>query len=166
MCHEGHLSRFKYQSAWLADLAMAFLLVTIDQNVFDKTKNFGIYCDNGIAVFPGTWMQMEVHVEDCLSAFQRAINDKAGNNKLSFTAEVWTPGRDKTKVGGKVGTQTTDQFPFLDMELSWSVEGTLKFYSTLETEPTAQCRECSHSRLLQSNHDRSLLPTDQADHNQ
>ncbi len=102
---------------------MAFLLVTIDQNVFDKTKNFGIYCDNGIAVFPGTWMQMEVHVEDCLSAFQRAINDKAGNNKLSFTAEVWTPGRDKTKVGGKVGTQTTDQFPFLDMELSWSVEG-------------------------------------------
>ncbi len=104
---------------------MAFLLVTIDQNVFDKTKNFGIYRDNGIAVFPGTWMQMEVHVEDCLSAFQRAINDKAGNNKLSFTAEVWTPGRDKTKVGGKVGTQTTDQFPFLDMELSWSVEGTV-----------------------------------------
>jgi hypothetical protein len=91
MCHKGHLSRFKYQSAWLADLAMAFLLVTIDQNVFDKTKYFGIYHNDGIAVFPGTWMQMKVHVEDWLSAFQRAINDKARNNKLSFTAEVWTP---------------------------------------------------------------------------
>jgi hypothetical protein len=41
--------------------------------------------------------------------------------------QVPDAGRDKTKVGGKVGTQTTDQFPFLDMELSWSVEGTLKF---------------------------------------
>jgi hypothetical protein len=43
-------------------------------------------------------------------------------------AEVWTPGRDNTtKVGGKVGTQSADWFPFLDMELSWSIEGTIKF---------------------------------------
>jgi hypothetical protein len=31
---------------------------------------------------------MEVHVEDWLSDFQRAINDKAGNNMISLTAEV------------------------------------------------------------------------------
>jgi hypothetical protein len=116
-----------YESAWLADLAMAFLLETIDQKVLDETKYFGIYRDDGIAVFPGTWTQTEV--EDWLSAFQTTINDKAGNNKLSFTAEVWTPGGDNTTkpTGSKVGTHTTDHFPFLDMELSWSDEGTLKF---------------------------------------
>jgi hypothetical protein len=89
-------------------------------------KYFGIYCDDRIAVFPGTWTQTEV--EDWLSTFQRAISDKVGNNKLSFTAEVWTPGGEKaTKVEGKVGTQMADQFAFLDMELSWSDEGTLKY---------------------------------------
>jgi hypothetical protein len=42
-------------------------------------------------------------------------------------------GREKTtKVKGKVGTQMADQFPFLDMELSWSDEGTLKFRVHLE----------------------------------
>jgi hypothetical protein len=164
-----------YESAWLADLAMAFLLTltlileTIDQKVLDETKYFGIYCDDGIAVFPGTWTQ--TGVEDWLSAFQTTINDKAGNNKLSFTAEVWTPGGDNTTKprGSKVGTHTTDHFPFLDMELSWSDEGTLKFGVHLKpNQPTAQisqCRESSHPRLLQSNYDWSLLPTDQADHN-
>jgi hypothetical protein len=116
-----------YESAWLADLGMAFLLETINQKVLDETRYFGIYHDDRIAVFPGTWTQTEV--EDWLLAFQRTINDKAGNNKLSFTAEVWTPGGDNTTKPGrsKVGTHTTDHFPFLDMELSWSDEGTLKF---------------------------------------
>jgi hypothetical protein len=45
-----------------------------------------------------------------------------------FTAKVWTPGEDTApKVGGKVGTYTENEFPFLDMELSWSDNGTLKF---------------------------------------
>jgi hypothetical protein len=89
-----------YESAWLADLAMAFLLEMIDQKVLDETKYFGIYRDDGIAVFPGTWMQTEV--EGWLLAFQTTINNKAGNNKLSFMAEVWTPGGDNTtKLGGK-----------------------------------------------------------------
>jgi predicted lipase len=68
-----------YESTWLADLAMAFLLEMINQNVLNKTKYFGINRNDGIAVFPGTWMQTEV--EDWLLTFQRAINNKAGNNK-------------------------------------------------------------------------------------
>jgi hypothetical protein len=39
----GWLTIGGYESAWLADLAKAFLLETIDQNVFDETKYFGIY---------------------------------------------------------------------------------------------------------------------------
>jgi hypothetical protein len=115
-----------YKSAWLADLAMAFLLETMDQNVIDETKYFGIYGDDGIAIFPGVWTQTEI--ADWLLTFQGAINDAAGNDKLTFTAEVWTPGEDTApKVGGKVGTYTENEFPFLDMELSWSDNGTLKF---------------------------------------
>ena len=30
-------------------------------------------------------------------------------------------------VGEKVGTEAADQFPFLDMELSWDEEGIVKF---------------------------------------
>jgi hypothetical protein len=115
-----------YESACLADLAMAFLLEMMDQDVLDETKFFGIYRDDGLAVFPRVWMQADV--EHWLSTFQGAINNKAGNDKLSFTAEVWTPAEESTpKVRGKVGTEMTDQFPFLDMELSWDKEGVLKF---------------------------------------
>jgi hypothetical protein len=46
-----------YELAWLADLAMAFLLEMMDQNVINETKYFGIYRDNGIAIFPGVWTQ-------------------------------------------------------------------------------------------------------------
>jgi len=115
-----------YESAWLADLAMAFLLETMDQRVLDETKYFGIYRDDGLAVFPGTWTQKET--ADWLSKFQSSINDIAGNDKLSFTAEIWTPGGNPApKIDGKVGIHTANQFPFLDMELSWRNDGTLRF---------------------------------------
>jgi hypothetical protein len=68
-----------YESAWLADLAMAFLLEMMDQNVFDKTKYFGIYCDDGIAIFPGVWTQTEV--ADWFLTFQGAINDTGGRKR-------------------------------------------------------------------------------------
>jgi hypothetical protein len=96
-----------------------------------------------------------------------AINDAAGNDKLMFTAKVWTPGEDTApKVGGKVGTYTENEFPFLDMELTWSDNGTLKF-GTHETEPTTQVsqrRECSYSWLFQSNQDQSVLPPNKTDY--
>ena len=116
-----------YESAWLADLTMAFLLETIDQSVIDKTKYFGIYRDDGIAVFPRTMTQAEVGA--WLSTFQKAINDVAGNDNLLFTAEVWTPGEESTPEmeNGRVGSETADRFPFLDMELYWSNEGVLNF---------------------------------------
>jgi len=115
-----------YESAWLADLAMAFLLEMMDQSVLDETKYFGIYQDGGLAVFPGTWSQTET--ADWLSKFQGSINDIAGNNKLSFTAEIWTPGGNPApKIRGKVGLHTANEFPFLDMELSWRKDGNLKF---------------------------------------
>jgi hypothetical protein len=115
-----------YESAYLADMAMAFLLETMDQSVFDVTKYFGIYRDDGLAVFPGAWTINDM--DDWRTKFQGAINDAAGNNKLLFTTEMWAPGDDaKQKIGEKVSTETADSFPFLDMQLSWSDQGDLKF---------------------------------------
>jgi hypothetical protein len=83
---------------------MAFILETMDQDVLDETKFFGIYCNDGLAVFPGVRMQADV--EHWLLTFQGAINNEAGNNKLSFMAEVWTSGEEgTTMVRGKVGTE-------------------------------------------------------------
>lgn len=52
---------------------MAFLLETMDQGAIDKTEYFGIYRDDGIAVFPGAWTQ--TNIGDWLSTFQEAINE-------------------------------------------------------------------------------------------
>jgi hypothetical protein len=72
-------------------------------------------------------MQADVE-EHWLVTFQGAINNVAGNDKLSFIAEVWTTGEEGTRmVGEKVGTEAADQFLFLDMELSWDEEGILNF---------------------------------------
>jgi hypothetical protein len=98
----------------------------MDQDMLDETMFFGIYHNDGLAVFPGVRMQADV--EHWLSTFQGAINNKAGNVKLSFMAEVWTTGEEGTMmVGEKVGTEAADRFPFLDIELSWDDEGILKF---------------------------------------
>jgi hypothetical protein len=118
----------------------------MDQDVLDETMFFGIYRDDGLAVFPRVRMQADV--EHWLSTFQGAINNKvqgainnkAGNDKLSFMAEVWTTGEEGTMmVREKVGTEAADRFPFLDMELSWDKEGSyLEIQSTHETEPTTE----------------------------
>jgi hypothetical protein len=43
------------------------------------------------------------------------------------------------KVGGKARTYTENEFPFLDMELSWSDDGTLKFGVHMKpNQPTTQ----------------------------
>jgi hypothetical protein len=115
-----------YESAWLADMTMGFLLETMDQSVLDEAKYFGIYRDDGISVFPGVWTLDDM--DNWRARFQGAINEVAGNDKLSFTAELWTPGEaSKQKIGEKVSSETAASFPFLDMELSWSEEGDLKF---------------------------------------
>jgi hypothetical protein len=73
-------------------------------------------------------VRTQADVEHWLVTFQGAINNIAGNDKLLFTAEVWTTGEEgTTMVGEKVGTEAADQYPFLDMELSWDEEGILKF---------------------------------------
>ena len=69
-----------------------------------------------------------------LEEFQQTVNSVAGNQRLKFTAEIWmneenspTPTKDEIVQIG-----TNDEFPFLDMKMSWSPEGDLQFGMFME----------------------------------
>ena len=56
-----------YESAWLADLAMSYLLETVDDGIIDQLKYFGIYRDDGLAIFEG--IKSATDINDWLKAF-------------------------------------------------------------------------------------------------
>ena len=57
------------------------------------------------------------------------MNKAAGNQHLQFTAEIWTTEKNSPTPAKEERFQivTNDEFPFLDMKMSWSPEGGLKF---------------------------------------
>ena len=114
-----------YESAWLADLVMSFLLETADQSLLDELKYFGIYRDDGLGIFEGKKSIEEVN--DWLNKFQSSINQQATNDFLQFTAEVWKVGELNMDNVGKTSVNTDDYFPFLDMELYWGADSELTF---------------------------------------
>ena len=68
-------------------------------------------------------------IKDYLEEFQQTVNTAMGNQHLQFTAEIWankansrTPAKEN-----RVQIATNDEFPFLDIEMSWSYEGELQF---------------------------------------
>ena len=68
-------------------------------------------------------------ITELLDKFQRKVHSAAGNHHLQFTAEIRTDEKNPpppTKQD-KVQTQNLDEFPFLDMKMSWSPIGDLRF---------------------------------------
>ena len=71
----------------------------------------------------------KIEIKEWLEKFQQTVNLAAGNQHLKFTAEIWTDvsnpptpeKEDRFKVVAK------DEFPFLDMKMSWSPEWGLQF---------------------------------------
>jgi hypothetical protein len=121
-----------FESAWLADLTISYLLETIDQDLFKNVDYFGIYRDDGLAVFKKDLQPLEI--SNWLSSFQNAINSVAGNNFLQFTAVVWKPNGDgidndisPLSDDNKTQLESKTCFPYLDMELFWNEQGTLEF---------------------------------------
>ena len=55
------------------------------------------------------------------------MNNLADSKFLEFTVEVWGNDRDDGRKYKAVGTTNKDYFPFLDMEMYWSLEGNLQF---------------------------------------
>ena len=56
------------------------------------------------------------------------MNLAAGNQHLKFTAEIWTDEANPPtpKKEDPVQIVTEDEFPFLDMKMSWYPEGDLQ----------------------------------------
>jgi hypothetical protein len=119
---EKGLSIGGYESAWLADLAMSYILneVEVKTTLLDRTGYFQIYRDDGIAIFPGKYNYQDLN--EWLFDFQEEVNEIAGNDYLQFTAVLWDPSNSQKDVllNDKVEVIKDQTFPFLDMELSWN----------------------------------------------
>ena len=64
-----------------------------------------------------------------LEEFHKTVNTAAGNQHLKFTTEIWTDGANPPtpEKEDRIQIVTNDEFHFLDMKMSWSPEGDLKF---------------------------------------
>jgi hypothetical protein len=116
-----------YKSAWLADLCMAYVMDN-SRDILDDLVYDGICRDNGIAVFKGSKTTGEI--ANWLSIFQERVSNLAGSEFLEFTAEIWGKDKDDGRKHKAVDTTKKDYFPFLDMEMYWSLEGNLQFRVT------------------------------------
>ena len=117
-----------YESAWLADLVVSFLLEATYDTMFDPMHYFGIYRDDGLAVFKGK--QSTNEIQEWIEAFQQDINDIAGNDFLKFTATIWDPLNEHNPdsiTNKSVSIEKTQAFPFLDMEMFWHDNGKLAY---------------------------------------
>jgi hypothetical protein len=113
-----------YESAWLANLCMAYITDN-SRDILNQLVYEGIYRDDGIVVFKG--LVTTSKVAKWLGIFQARVNNLADSKFLEFTAEVWGNDRDDGRKYKAVGTTNKDYFPFLDMEMYWSLEGNLQF---------------------------------------
>ena len=77
------------------------------------------------------------------------MNRAAGNQHLQFTAEIWTTDENPTLPEKEDRDQvvTNNEFPFLDMKMSWSPEGNLQFSVFREKGQQLKCvgKESTHT---------------------
>ena len=78
-------------------------------------------------VFTGNKIAREVKY--WLEEFQQTVNKLAVNQHLQFTIEIWTTEESSPTPTKEERFQivTNNEFPFLDMTMSWSPERELQF---------------------------------------
>ena len=78
-------------------------------------------------VFKGKKSPREI--KDWPEEFQKKVNKAAGNQHLQFTAEIWTTEENYPTPAKEERVQivTNENFPFLGMKMSWSLEGDMQF---------------------------------------
>ena len=78
-------------------------------------------------VFKGKKKAREIR--DWIEEFHKTVNKAVGNQHLKFTAEIWTTEENSPTPAKEETVQivTNDKFPSIDMKMSWSPEGNLKF---------------------------------------
>ena len=115
-----------YESAWLADLAIAYIFekskVELKELAFKR-----IYRDDGLGIMKRRYSVEEM--DAWLRKFQAKTNEICGNQHLVWTIEIWDPGEGPklTDVNPKVKLIRKNMFPFLDMKISWKPNGLMAF---------------------------------------
>ena len=114
-----------FESGWLSDLAMVFLLLNTLEMIEETTEHFGMYRDDELAVFRGNLQQSDA--AKWLETFQNAVNKIAGNDKLQLTAAAWGKSKKDMPENKKVTVDENTFFPCLDMEMFWTENDDLNF---------------------------------------
>ena len=102
-----------YEPPWLADLVGAYILANTRKH-FRQTKYYGIYRDDGIAVFEGQWTYDDIAL--WRDGFQKSVNKLAGDDALQFTCSAWLD-RTKREVPQEehnkmVSVESSPKFPY------------------------------------------------------
>ena len=66
-----------YESAWLADLTITFVLERARKDIFLDFKYFSVYRDDGIGIFNKKLNELQLN--DWLLEFQTEVNEICGN---------------------------------------------------------------------------------------
>ena len=112
--------------AFLVNLVLDYRIEE-SKDLLNQTTCHGIYRNDGMLVFNIKKSIQEIR--DCLVEFQQIVDKVAGKKNLQFTVEIWTndtPPPPYTKKD-KVQTVANGESSFLDMKMSWSSKGYLKF---------------------------------------
>jgi hypothetical protein len=113
-----------YESAWLANLVAAFMLENCE-DLFGDAVYDGIYRDDGLVIMDGQKTNKEIG--QWLGTFQERVNQVTGYEGLVFTVSIWRQGCNDKPTHPKAEIHKCSFFPFLDMKMSWSEEGELRF---------------------------------------
>ena len=145
-----------YESSWLVDLVASHILDNTKNLFKQTTEHYGIYRDYDI-LFRGSWKTEDV--TRWLKTFQIIVNDLLNSEKLVFTTKIWIP-REKgvnktTKITKKNSVIECHSFPLLDMEMSQSSKGNLRF--EVHLKPNQQLKYLNKGRCHTTNYFRAFL---------
>ena len=139
-----------YESAWLADLVASFIFVQTD-DLFQSTCRYsGIYRDDGIAIFNGLWKDEDI--TRWFQTFQYRVENCLKSKNLKFTCEIWRLGKHDTKVNTYLSDAITviesKYFPYLDLDMYFSIMGKLRFRVHLKPNQTLKYlnQESTHTK--------------------
>jgi hypothetical protein len=152
-----------YESAWLADLVAAFVLENCE-DLFEEAIYDGIYRDDGLVVMNGK--KSNADIEDWLENFQKRVNEVTGYEGLVFTVSIWRGKEEDESKHPKAEIVKSSFFPFLDMKMTWSEEGDLRFGVYLKPGQQLKYLNSVSSHpppLLQCNYQRRVWSSSQLD---
>ena len=85
--NEKGVTIYVYESAWLADLVVSYLLDN-SEDVFKSTsKHYGIYIYDSIIFVNGKWSNEDI--TRWIKTFKLRVDDLYDLKGLHFTAEIW-----------------------------------------------------------------------------